>query len=361
MKRSGISPDIPENAEIKMKKRTVLVAGGAGYIGSHTCVELLDQGHEVVCADNFVNSSPSVLGRVERITGRTIHMETVDFCSKEQVRSLFQRYEIDAAVHFAGHKAVGESLEKPLKYYDNNIQTLVNLCHELNRTGARNVIFSSSAVVYDDQAKPPYNEDSKLGTNNPYGRTKLFIEAILRDLHQADNSWNISVLRYFNPVGAHPSGLIGEDPEGVPNNLMPYVSQVAVGRRSELKIFGKDYDTSDGTCIRDFIHVVDLAKAHTAALSSLEKGKGFTIHNVGTGKGYSVLELVDAFIKVNGVNVPYSFAPRRGGDIPISYAAVEKAWRDFAWSAELDLETMVRDTWNWQVNNPKGMRRESQG
>lgn len=332
----------------------VLVSGGAGYIGTHCCVELLEHGYEVVCADNFTNSSEEALRRVETITGSAVHAVNMDFCDKAQVLALFESHQFDAAIHFAGHKAVGESIEQPLMYYDNNLSSLINLCEALNESDCRNVVFSSSAAVYSTENEPPYDEDAPLNPTNPYGRTKVMIEDILKDLHTSNPDWNISILRYFNPVGAHPSGLIGEHPKGRPNNLMPYIAQVAGGRLSELKIFGNDYDTPDGTCIRDFIHVVDLAKGHLAALRKLEESPGCMVHNIGTGKGHSVLELVTAFEQVNDVIVPYSIAPRRSGDVPVNYAATTKANLELKWKTELDLEAMCRDTWNWQTRNPDG-------
>ncbi len=337
-----------------MKIKKVLVTGGAGYIGTHCCIELLAGGFEVVCADNFANSSPVAIRRVEQITGMQVPVVEMDFCNKAQVNALFRQHSFDAAIHFAGHKAVGESIERPLKYYGNNLLSLVNLCEALHENQCKNVVFSSSAAVYSTENEPPYSEDSLTDPCNPYGRTKAFIEAILRDLHISAPDWNISILRYFNPVGAHPSGLIGEDPNGVPNNLMPYIAQVAIGRLRELRIFGNDYDTPDGTCIRDFIHVVDLAQGHLAALRKLEEDPGCMTHNIGTGKGHSVLELIKAFERVNGVKVPYAIAPRRAGDMPVSYAATDRAKRELDWEASLGLDEMVRDTWNWQSKNPNG-------
>jgi len=338
-----------------MNIRKVLVTGGAGYIGTHCCVELLLNGFEVVCADNFANSSPEALRRVETITGHSLTSVNVDFCDPAQVEALFAQ-PFDAAIHFAGHKAVGESIEKPLMYYGNNLLSLINLCEALKRHGCKNVVFSSSAAVYSTRKQPPYTEEDPLESTNPYGRTKVMIETILRDLHASDPEWNISILRYFNPVGAHPSGLIGEDPCGTPNNLMPYIAQVAVGRLEKLRIFGDDYDTPDGTCIRDFIHVVDLARGHLAALRKLQDEPGCMTHNIGTGEGHSVLELVRTFERVNNVPVPYEIAPRRAGDIPINFALAAKAERELGWRAELGLDAMCRDAWNWQSRNPEGFR-----
>lgn len=337
-----------------MKIRKVLVSGGAGYIGTHCCIELLEDGYEVVCADNFANSSSVALDRVEQISGVKVSAVNMDFCDKDQVRTLFAQHEFDAAIHFAGHKAVGESIEQPLMYYGNNLLSLINLCEVLRDNNCKNLVFSSSAAVYSTDNKPPYDEESLTSPCNPYGRTKLFIETILRDLHISDPAWNISILRYFNPVGAHPSGLIGEDPNGTPNNLMPYIAQVAIGRLKKLSIFGDDYDTPDGTCIRDFIHVVDLAQGHLAALKKIEDSPGCMTHNIGSGKGHSVLELVKAFERVNKVDVPYTIAPRRAGDMPVNYAATAKAENELNWKTKLGLDEMVRDTWNWQSKNPNG-------
>ncbi|MEF2230106.1 MAG: UDP-glucose 4-epimerase GalE [Pseudodesulfovibrio sp.] len=338
-----------------MNIRKVLVTGGAGYIGTHCCVELLANGFEVVCADNFANSSPEALRRVETITGHSLTSVNVDFCDPAQVDALLDQ-SFDAAIHFAGHKAVGESIEQPLLYYGNNLLSLINLCEALKRHDCKNVVFSSSAAVYSTKKRPPYTEEDPLEPTNPYGRTKVMIETILRDLHASDPAWNISILRYFNPVGAHPSGLIGEDPCGTPNNLMPYIAQVAVGRLPRLRIFGDDYDTPDGTCIRDFIHVVDLARGHLAALRKLQDEPGCMTHNIGTGRGHSVLELVRAFERVNGVPVPFEIAPRRAGDTPANFAATDKAERELGWQAGLDLDAMCRDAWNWQSRNPEGYR-----
>lgn len=338
-----------------MTIRKVLVTGGAGYIGTHSLVELLQAGYEVICADNFTNSSSQALKRVEIITEKPVETFDIDFCQKEQVQSLM-RLQFDAVIHFAGHKAVGESVDNPLKYYHNNLLSLINLCEGLDMCGCKNLIFSSSAAVYDTATPPPYDEESPVAPSTPYGKTKAMAEDILKDLCASDSSWNISILRYFNPVGAHPSGLIGEDPNGIPNNLMPYIAQVAIGRLKELSIYGTDYDTPDGTCIRDFIHVVDLAQAHLAALRKLENALGFTIHNIGTGKGHSVMELVSAFEQVNKVKIPHILAPRRTGDMPINYAMTDKANKELEWTARLGLDHMVRDTWNWQVKNPNGYR-----
>ncbi len=337
--------------------KRVLVTGGAGYIGSHTCIELLKEGYEVICADNFTNSSTVALQRVEQIAGRPIPTYTVDFCSKEQVKRLFELEKIDATIHFAGHKAVGESIEKPLMYYENNLVSLMNLCEALGRTKAKNIVFSSSATVYGFSESLPLTEETPTSAHNAYGRTKLYIEEILRDLAASHPGWNISILRYFNPVGAHSSGLIGEDPNGIPNNLMPYISQVAVGRLEKLRVFGSDYDTPDGTGVRDFIHVVDLARGHVAALRKLRENPGYMIHNLGTGKGCSVLELVRAFERINKVRVPYELVGRRPGDVAENYADTSKAKKELGWEATHTIEDMVRDTWRWQTRNPHGYKK----
>lgn len=342
-----------------MKIKKVLVSGGAGYIGTHTCIELLAAGYEVICADNFCNSSPVAMERVEAITGRSIPLHRMDFCRLEDVEALFRAEVIDAAIHFAGHKAVGESVEKPLMYYENNLLSLINLCKVMSAAGrAKNIVFSSSATVYGLSDKLPLTEETPTCAYNPYGRTKLYIEEILKDLHAAEPDWNVSVLRYFNPVGAHPSGLIGEDPSDTPNNLMPYISQVAVGRLEKLRVFGDDYDTPDGTGVRDFIHVVDLARGHVAALRKLEEDPGYMVHNLGTGKGCSVLELIRAFERINNVPVPYEIVARRPGDVAANYASTDKARRELGWEATHGIEDMVRDTWNWQSKNPKGYANE---
>ncbi|MGE4420741.1 MAG: UDP-glucose 4-epimerase GalE [Pseudodesulfovibrio sp.] len=339
-----------------MKIQKVLVSGGAGYIGTHTCIELLSAGYDVICADNFNNSSPVAMERVERITGTAIPVHRMDFCNLDEVQALFREETIDAAIHFAGHKAVGESVRKPLMYYENNLLSLINLCKVMGEGKARNIVFSSSATVYGLSDRLPLTEETPTSAYSPYGRTKLYIEEILKDLHAAEPGWNMSVLRYFNPVGAHPSGLIGEDPADIPNNLMPYIAQVAVGRLEKLSIYGDDYDTPDGTGVRDFIHVVDLARGHVAALRKLEEEPGFMIHNLGTGKGCSVLELVHAFERVNNVSVPYEVVARRAGDVAVNYASTDKARIELNWEATHTIEDMVRDTWNWQSKNPNGYR-----
>lgn len=339
-----------------MNNRKILVTGGAGYIGTHCCVELMENGYDAICADNLNNSSRTAIERVEAITGKSLPFIEIDFCDAQKVKKLFQEHQFDGVIHFAGHKAVGESVEQPLRYYENNILSLTSLCQAMAESGCKNLVFSSSAAVYSTELPPPYSEDSPVGPSTPYGRTKVFIEAILRDLCTSDPTWNVSILRYFNPVGAHPSGLIGEDPSGIPNNLMPYIAQVAVGRLKELKVFGNDYNTPDGTCIRDFIHVVDLAQGHLAALRKLEDSAGFMLHNIGTGTGHSVLELIEAFKRVNKVEVPYVIAPRRPGDMAVNFASTSKAERELGWKSKLGLDEMVRDTWKWQTQNPNGFK-----
>lgn len=332
----------------------VFITGGAGYIGSHTVLELLESGHEVVVVDNLSNSSFEAIKRVEKITGKAVTFYEEDLLNKIAVRKIFESHPIDAVIHFAGFKAVGESVEKPLMYYNNNITSTLILCEVMREYGVKKLVFSSSATVYGDPEEVPITEDSPLAATNPYGRTKLFIEYILKDLHVADNSWNISLLRYFNPVGAHESGLIGEDPNDIPNNLMPYVSQVAVGKLDKLSVFGGDYPTPDGTGVRDYIHVVDLATGHLKALEKLESDPGLIIHNLGTGKGSSVLDMVKAFEAASGKEVPYQITDRRPGDIAECYADPSKAGKELDWKAERDIKQMCEDTWRWQSNNPNG-------
>ncbi len=335
----------------------ILVTGGAGYIGSHTCVELLEAGYQVIVIDNLCNSSRQSLERVEKITGKTVSFIEGDIRDQEVLDDLFARNKIDAVIHFAGLKAVGESVEIPLEYYQNNITGTLTLLESMKGADVKHLVFSSSATVYGDPASLPISEDFALSASNPYGRSKLIIEEILRDLFVADGSWNISILRYFNPVGAHESGLIGEDPSGIPNNLMPYISQVASGRLDRLNVFGGDYPTPDGTGVRDYIHVVDLARGHLAALNKLAGHPGLIIHNLGTGQGYSVLEMVQAFEKASGKNVPYRITDRRPGDIAACYADPTKASDELGWHAEHGLERMCRDAWRWQCGNPRGYDR----
>jgi len=332
----------------------VLVTGGAGYIGSHVCVELLEQGYQVVVLDNLSNGSPVALDRVQEIAGRSLVFQRGDVRDEALVRQLLGAHDIDAVIHFAGLKAVGESVEQPLDYYDNNVNGALRLFDAMAQEGVRKLVFSSSATVYGDPASNPITEDFPLSATNPYGRSKLMIEEILRDLYVSDASWNISILRYFNPAGAHPSGRIGEHPSGIPNNLMPYIAQTASGLRQQLSVFGGDYPTRDGTGVRDYIHVTDLAKGHIRALAKLADNPGCITHNLGTGTGYSVLEMVAAFEKACGKTIPYAVVPRRPGDIAECYADPARARQDLDWSAQQGLEAMCADAWRWQQQNPSG-------
>lgn len=334
---------------------TYLLTGGAGYIGSHTTVELLNRNHSVVIADNFDNAKPEVLNRIEKITGKRPKVYKVDVCDKEALKTVFEENKIDAVVHFAGLKAVGESVKIPLRYYRNNIDSTLTLLETMKEYGVTKLVFSSSATVYGIPETVPLVETmKKTGCTNPYGWTKYMIEQILMDAAVADPELTCVLLRYFNPIGAHESGLIGEDPQGIPNNLMPYISQVAVGKLKQLSVYGNDYPTPDGTGVRDYIHVVDLALGHVKALEYAEKFKGSDIINLGTGTGYSVLDMVKAFEKVNGVKVDYKIAPRRDGDVAECYADPKKAREVLGWEATKNLEDMCRDAWRWQSNNPKG-------
>lgn len=336
---------------------TILVTGGAGYIGSHTLVELLNNNRDVVVLDNLCNSSPKSLERVKEITGKSVKFYEGDILDSALLQRIFAENSIDAVIHFAGLKAVGESVQKPIEYYRNNITGSLNLIQEMRKAGVWNFIFSSSSTVYGDPERIPVTEDCKVGgTTNPYGTSKLMVEQILMDIAKAVPEFSITLLRYFNPVGAHESGLIGEDPNGIPNNLMPYISQVAIGKLKELSIFGNDYDTKDGTGVRDYIHVVDLAVGHVKALNRHENDRGLHIYNLGTGVGYSVLDMVNAFNTANGIEIPYKFAPRRAGDIAVNYADAGRAAKELGWKAERGLEQMMKDTWNWQKNNPKGYK-----
>jgi UDP-glucose 4-epimerase len=335
--------------------KTILLTGGAGYIGSHTALEFLNAGYDVVVYDNLCNSSPEALRRVQALTGRELAFVEGDIRDRAALDALFKRHDIDAVVHFAGLKAVGESVAKPLYYYDNNIGGSVILFEAMQAAGVKTIVFSSSATVYGDPASVPIREDFPVGgTTNPYGTSKLFIEKILQDVAISDPEWRIALLRYFNPVGAHISGQIGEDPQGIPNNLMPYISQVAVGRREFLSVFGDDYATPDGTGVRDYIHVVDLALGHVKAVEKLNDGPGVKIWNLGTGQGYSVLDMVHAMEKAVGKPIAYRIAPRRAGDIAQCYADPAKALADLGWEAERGLDDMCADTWRWQSMNPNG-------
>ena len=335
--------------------KTILITGGAGYIGSHACVEFLDAGYDIVVLDNLCNSSAESLVRVRELTGMDFPFVQADIRDREALDAVFRDHDIDAVIHFAGLKAVGESVGKPLLYYDNNIGGSVTLFEAMQAAGVKTVVFSSSAPVYGDPATVPIREDFPVGaTTNPYGRSKLIIEQILGDVAVADPGWHIALLRYFNPVGAHKSGRIGEDPRGIPNNLMPYISQVAVGRREHLNVFGNDYPTPDGTGVRDYIHVVDLAQGHVKAVEKLDEGPGVRIWNLGTGHGYSVVEMARAFEKASGRPVPYQFAPRRAGDIAQCYADPARAERELGWKARHGLAEMCEDTWRWQSMNPNG-------
>ena len=348
----------------------ILVTGGAGYIGSHTCVELLQEGHDVIVMDNLYNSSEKALEHVQEITGKALTFYKTDMLDREGVKALFDaetsgeslnqaggRRTIDAVIHFAGLKAVGESVHKPIEYYRNNIAGTLNLCDEMRAHGVKNIIFSSSATVYGEPAEIPITENCPKGVcTNPYGWTKHMLEQILTDIHTSDPEWNVVLLRYFNPIGAHESGMIGEDPKGIPNNLLPYVAQVAIGRLPEVGVFGNDYDTPDGTGVRDYIHVVDLAKGHVKALAKLAPGSGVSVYNLGTGNGYSVLDVIHAFEKACGHPIPYSIKPRRDGDIATCYSRSDKAAAELGWKAQFDLDDMCRDSWRWQSKNPEGYR-----
>ncbi|HOA91174.1 MAG: UDP-glucose 4-epimerase GalE [Bacillota bacterium] len=336
----------------------ILVTGGTGYIGSHTVVELLDSGYEVVIVDNFYNSKPEVLNRIQDITGKDFKFYEIDIRDQEALDKVFSENQIEAVIHFAGLKAVGESVEIPITYYHNNITGTLMLCEVMQKHGVKKIVFSSSATVYGMDNKPPYTEDMPTSATNPYGRTKLMIEEILKDIYVSDNSWGISILRYFNPIGAHASGKIGEDPNGIPNNLLPYITQVACGKREKLYVFGDDYDTNDGTGVRDYIHVVDLAQAHIKALEKILSNTGVEIYNLGTGVGYSVLDVINTFARVNQVEVPYVITDRRPGDVATSFADPSKAFKELGWKAAKNLEDMCRDSWNWQKNNPDGYSSE---
>lgn len=339
----------------------ILVTGGSGFIGSHTLIELIAEGHSVVVVDNLSNSNPEALRRVESITGQAVPFYKVDIRDREGLSRVFALHDFDCCIHFAGLKAVGESVVKPWEYYENNINGTLVLLDVMRKQGCKNIIFSSSATVYGNPVQIPITETCPKGhCTNPYGQTKSMLEEILMDMHTADvktkdpKPWNVVLLRYFNPIGAHASGLIGEDPNGIPNNLMPYITQVAVGKLDKLHVFGDDYATPDGTGVRDYIHVVDLAKGHVKALKAIEENCGVAVYNLGTGRGYSVLEVVHAFEKVSGVTIPYVIEERRPGDIAVCYSDPGKAKRELGWKAELDIYDMCRDSWNWQKKNPEG-------
>ncbi|MEW8994297.1 UDP-glucose 4-epimerase GalE [Clostridium sp.] len=332
----------------------VLVTGGMGYIGSHTTVELLKEGYEVVIVDNLSNSKELVKDRIKAITGKEPKFYKYDVLNKEDMDKVFSENTIDSVIHFAGFKAVGESVAKPLEYYHNNLTSTFVLLELMRKYGVENFVFSSSATVYGDAKIIPITEDSPLSATNPYGRTKLMLEEILRDLYSSDNSWNIALLRYFNPVGAHESGTIGEDPCGIPNNLMPFITKVAIGELKELSVFGDDYDTPDGTGVRDYIHVVDLAKGHLKALEKLKTNSGLVTYNLGTGNGYSVLDIVKAFSEASGREIPYKITARRPGDIATCYSDPRKANEELGWKAEKGIKEMCEDSWGWQSQNPKG-------
>ena len=338
----------------KKSSAKILVTGGAGYIGSHTCVELLNNDYEIVVLDNLCNSSQESLNRVQQITGKKPEFIEGDIRDPVLLDNLFSQHNIDAVIHFAGLKAVGESVEIPLSYYDNNVYGTMTLLEAMKTANVKTIVFSSSATVYGDPANLPINEDFPTSATNPYGRSKLMVEEIMQDLAKSDDSWRIALLRYFNPVGAHPSGMIGEDPNGIPNNLMPFVSQVAIGKREQLSVFGNDYPTKDGTGVRDYIHVVDLAIGHVRAIEKLRTTTGAHAWNLGVGTGYSVLEMVAAFEKASERSVPYQVVPRRAGDIAACYANPDKAFKELNWKAEKGLDDMVVDGWRWQSQNPDG-------
>lgn len=334
----------------------ILVTGGAGYIGSHTTIELLNYGHEVVLLDNFLNSKREVIERIQKITGKKVKVYEADLLNKELLEEVFSQNEINSVIHFAGLKAVGESVSSPLKYYQNNINGTVNLCEVMKKHNVKRLVFSSSATVYGIPKEVPILENFPRRATNPYGRTKLMIEEILDDLYTSDPDWSIAILRYFNPIGAHNSGDIGEDPNGIPNNLMPFITQVAIGKLSELQVFGDDYSTVDGTGVRDYIHVVDLAKGHLAALDKIMETNGVKVYNLGTGRGYSVLEIVKAFENAAGVKIPFKVVERRPGDVASCYAEVTRANKELGWIAEKGIEEMCQDSWRWQKKNPHGFK-----
>lgn len=331
----------------------ILVTGGTGYIGSHTCVELLNNNYEVIIVDNLVNSQQDVIDKIKKITNKDVTFYKGDVCDYALLNKIFSHHKIDAVIHFAGLKAVGESVKKPLLYYRNNLDSTLNLLEVMTKYNCKNIVFSSSATVYGSPEELPIKESAKLSTTNPYGSTKLYIEGILKDLYISDNSWNIAILRYFNPIGAHPSGLIGESPNGIPNNLMPYILKVATGELEVLNVFGNDYETKDGTGVRDYIHVVDLAKGHIKAISKVLNNSGLDYYNLGTGCGYSVLDIINTFEKVNNIKINYKIVQRRPGDIAICYADPTYAYEQLNWKAELDIEDMCRDSYHFIISNRK--------
>ena len=335
---------------------SVLVTGGAGYIGSHTAVELLNAGKDIVIIDDFSNSKPEVLENIKKITGKDFKFYEMDYADREKLEKVFEENSIDSVMNFAGFKAVGESTKKPIEYYINNVSGALVLFDTMRKYNVKKFVFSSSATVYGPENPIPYKEDMPVGTaSSPYGSTKIFIEQILKDIYKADNEWSVALLRYFNPIGSHESGLLGEEPQGIPNNLMPYIVRVACGQLKELSVFGGDYDTPDGTCIRDYLHVVDLAKGHIKALDKLNEGKGVYIYNWGTGVGYSVLDVVNTFMKATGKDVPYKITERRAGDLPAFYADATKAEKELGWKAEKSLEDMCRDSWHYiEVSRKNG-------
>lgn len=333
----------------------VLVTGGAGYIGSHTCVELMNAGIDVVIVDNFYNCKKSSIDRIKALVGRDFPYYECDIRDREGLDKIFKTEKIDSVIHFAGLKAVSESVQKPLEYFDNNITGTLVLLDVMRKNGCKKIVFSSSATVYGTKNISPLTEDMEIGgVTNPYGRTKYMIECILQDLYVSDKDWSICLLRYFNPIGAHKSGTMGEAPNGIPNNLMPYITQVAIGKRDHLSVFGNDYDTPDGTCVRDYIHVVDLALGHVKAVQKVEGEKGVFIYNLGTGKGYSVLDVVNAFKKASGIDIKYEILARRAGDLAVCYSDPSKAYKELGWKAERDIEEMCEDSWRWQKQNPNG-------